>query len=167
MKVKVICLPWSAERSVFLTGELELFCAENEVLSMHEHFFVHEGRPQWVLMLGYRPIDGSGNLEPPSAPRRRRKSAADWRDGLDPEECARFEKLRSWRAERSRAFGRPPFAIFTNAQLAKIASVNPQNLAGLGAIHGVGEAKLRDLGASLLAVLAASTSEPSLEEEST
>lgn len=73
---------------------------------------------------------------------------------LDP---ALWEALRAWREEAASAASLPAFVIFTDATLLAIAERVPRSLIELGDIAGVGSAKLRRYGASVLAVLAAHT----------
>ena len=65
-----------------------------------------------------------------------------------------FERLRSWRAEAAREQGVPAYVIFHDATLRQIAVNRPQDLAGLGQVSGVGEAKLARYGEQVLATLA-------------
>jgi DNA helicase II / ATP-dependent DNA helicase PcrA len=53
-----------------------------------------------------------------------------------------FERLRSWRLERSRELKQPAFCVFTDATLTRIAEVRPQTTQELASIGGVGPAKL-------------------------
>jgi ATP-dependent DNA helicase RecQ len=64
-----------------------------------------------------------------------------------------FEALRAWRRETASAAGVPPYVIFHDATLAAIVEAKPADLAGLGRVSGIGEAKLKRHGADLLAVL--------------
>jgi DNA helicase-2/ATP-dependent DNA helicase PcrA len=53
-----------------------------------------------------------------------------------------FERLRTWRLERSRELKQPAFCVFTDATLTRIAEVRPQTTQELATIGGVGPAKL-------------------------
>ncbi|MGI8974338.1 MAG: RecQ family ATP-dependent DNA helicase, partial [Gaiella sp.] len=64
------------------------------------------------------------------------------------------ERLRSWRASRSRDDGVPAYVVLHDATLAEIATRVPTSHAELAAIKGVGPAKLERYGDDLLAVLA-------------
>ncbi|MGO2111083.1 MAG: DNA helicase RecQ [Pseudoclavibacter sp.] len=74
-------------------------------------------------------------------------------DDLAPAARDRFEKLRSWRLETARAQDVPAYVVFTNATLTEIASDNPQSLAQLADVSGVGESKLERYGDEVLGVL--------------
>jgi DNA helicase-2/ATP-dependent DNA helicase PcrA len=63
------------------------------------------------------------------------------------------EKLRSWRLERAREDGVPPYVVFHDAVLHRIADARPASLAELSQISGVGPAKLERYGDELLGAL--------------
>ncbi len=65
-----------------------------------------------------------------------------------------FERLREWRAGEARAQGVPAYIVFGDATLRGIAVTEPTTLAELAEISGVGEKKLEQYGAALLAVVA-------------
>jgi ATP-dependent DNA helicase RecQ len=65
-----------------------------------------------------------------------------------------FEALRTWRREVAARKGVPPYTIFHDGTLRDISRVRPTTLEGLHLISGVGEARLRDHGADVLAIVA-------------
>jgi len=73
---------------------------------------------------------------------------------LDGPATARFEALRTWRAEVARERSLPAYVVFHDKTLAEIARRNPAIVAELGGISGVGRAKLASYGADVLRVLA-------------
>jgi DNA helicase II / ATP-dependent DNA helicase PcrA len=72
-----------------------------------------------------------------------------------------FERLRSWRLERSRELKQPAFCVFTDATLTRIAEVRPQTTQELATIGGVGPAKLTAYAAEVLELCSTPTSEES------
>jgi ATP-dependent DNA helicase RecQ len=64
-----------------------------------------------------------------------------------------FEKLRAWRAAAAKEQGVPAYVIFHDATLRQIAAEEPDSLAALASVSGVGETKLARYGAQILAVL--------------
>lgn len=70
---------------------------------------------------------------------------------LDPE---LWDALRAWRKDAADAASLPAFVVFTDATLLAIAERGPVDAAELGAIAGVGSAKLARYGAAVLAVVA-------------
>lgn len=70
-----------------------------------------------------------------------------------PEEAARRQSLTDWRRERSKADGVPAYVVLDNKTLDAIAAATPDSLAALGAIPGIGPAKLERYGADILGLL--------------
>ncbi len=64
-----------------------------------------------------------------------------------------FEELRSWRAAAAKEQGVPAYVIFHDATLRQIAIDRPTSLAALGAVNGVGEAKLARYGQQIIDLL--------------
>ncbi|MEM9565335.1 MAG: ATP-dependent DNA helicase UvrD2 [Actinomycetota bacterium] len=71
-----------------------------------------------------------------------------------PREAALRDVLASWRRERSKADGVPAYVVFDNKTLDAIARVEPASLGDLGAISGIGPAKLERYGADVLGLVA-------------
>ena len=83
---------------------------------------------------------------PPTSPRR--PSEAE-----EPVDEALYERLRAWRLEQAQAQGKPPYVIFHNSILRRIAAAQPSTLDELAAIKGVGPAKLEKYGQAVIALL--------------
>ena len=60
---------------------------------------------------------------------------------LSPEERARFEKLRTWRADRARQLNMPQYVIAHNRHLFEMAQLKDLSYASLSAIKGFGGIK--------------------------
>jgi ATP-dependent DNA helicase RecQ len=73
---------------------------------------------------------------------------------LDAADAGDFERLRALRAELARQQNVPAYVIFHDAVLRAIASNKPTDLDALGAISGVGAAKLARYGEAILDALA-------------
>jgi ATP-dependent DNA helicase RecQ len=81
--------------------------------------------------------------------RRSRTAAGSW-DGVDRE---LFERLRSLRMELSSERGVPPYLIFSDGTLRDLARVRPSSLGAMLRVYGIGEAKLRDFGPTVLEII--------------
>lgn len=119
-----------------------------EIVSVVEHFFHHQGWP-WLLLVVHKRVPRSTQQ-----PRRGRGEAVG---DLSDEERATYEKLRAWRNSRAQADGVPPYAIFTNRQLAELAQRQPTSKKALHEVKGVGKAKAAKYGDAVLEVLGAGT----------
>jgi ATP-dependent DNA helicase RecQ len=71
-----------------------------------------------------------------------------------PADARLVERLRRWRATVARDGGVPAYVVFHDKTLIEIAARRPASQAELGAVSGVGPAKLERYGAALLEVLA-------------
>ncbi len=141
VKVRVFTLRW--EGGAFDDREVQQLLSDREALGVSDHVVVYDGEPRLVLVVTYR--------EPP-APLEPRP--VDSPVEVEPEHRELFEALRKWRNERARRDGRPAYVLFQNSQLAEVARSRPASLEALGRVRGVGEAKLRDFGAEVLALVA-------------
>ncbi|WP_085339727.1 DNA helicase RecQ [Aquidulcibacter paucihalophilus] len=74
-------------------------------------------------------------------------------DDLDPETLALYRTLRDWRLETARAAGIPPYVVFHDSVLRQVALARPSTTSALMMISGIGEAKARRYGQSILALL--------------
>ncbi|MET9627415.1 DNA helicase RecQ [Lentzea sp. NPDC006480] len=96
-------------------------------------------------------------------------AAAKQKVDLTPEATPLYETLREWRAQQSREQGVPAYVIFHDATLKSIAASRPSSLSALGAVSGVGQAKLAKYGDQILEVVAGgtptSTAPPATTEE--
>ena len=72
---------------------------------------------------------------------------------LGPDAQARFINLKAWRSEVAKAHDLPAYVIFNDATLVGIAQRNPQTLADLHGISGIGTKKLGAYGAGVLRVI--------------
>lgn len=72
---------------------------------------------------------------------------------LSPEAEERRHRLGAWRKATAAREGIPPYIVFSNDTLAKIAAAQPQTLEELGTVKGVGPVKLERYGQAVLAVL--------------
>jgi ATP-dependent DNA helicase RecQ len=74
-------------------------------------------------------------------------------------EAALLARLKTWRLEQSRAQRVPPYIVLNDATLNALAVEQPQSLAALAQVHGIGERRLETYGESLLVLLAEFLSE--------
>ncbi len=72
---------------------------------------------------------------------------------LSEPEAALFNALKERRRDLAKTRGVPAYVIFADRALADMARRKPQTEAEFAAVHGVGEAKLRDFAAPFLEVI--------------
>ena len=89
-------------------------------------------------------------------PKRTRKAR---RGGDDLPHDPLFEALRTWRRDRAKEQGVPPYVIFHDSTLRAVAAARPASLGALSLIDGIGDTKRDRHGESLLAALTSAMEE--------
>lgn len=74
-------------------------------------------------------------------------------DCTPPYDEALFEQLRVWRKSRAESDSVPAYVVFSDATLEALAEVRPTDLSSLGAINGIGPAKLEKYADEVLGIL--------------
>ncbi len=78
----------------------------------------------------------------------------DYKAVLDAPTFALFSRLREVRKALAEKENLPPYAVFTNEQLAAVARARCGTLEALGKIEGIGAARIEKYGAPVLATVA-------------
>lgn len=134
--------------------KLQEFIKDKESLSVRDHFFVKNDTPYITIVIHYQE-----NHEQPTASGSARKRDESWRELIKDDELPLFNTLRSWRSERAKRDGIPPYIICTNRQLAEMVSERPLSLSALAKINGFGRAKVDKYGKAILPLLKTEDSE--------
>ena len=90
---------------------------------------------------------------PPPAREQRRRSGASVAEAMAAADEPLLVALKAWRLEQARAQGVPPYVVFHDRTLVELAAQRPRSHSALGAVSGIGSAKLERYGDALLAVL--------------
>ncbi|HOX02953.1 MAG TPA: HRDC domain-containing protein [Verrucomicrobiota bacterium] len=114
------------------------------------------GQSLWTFCVEY--LDGvqTGNLK--------YEVKVDYKEVLAPDQFIRFSKLRLLRKELADKEAVPPYAVFTNEQLARMARLEAPTASALEAIEGIGPAKMAKYGAAFLDALRAAARPKSNEK---
>ena len=148
MPARVVTLRFDPVLEAFDDGPLQGLLRAKDVLTIRDHFFIRNEVPYLAVVV-------TNSLPPPLAEPavsgKGRGRDSSWRAQVSEEDLPLFNALRDWRAERARRDGVPPYVICTNKQLAAMVNARPGSLSGLGAIEGIGKAKLDNYGQELLA----------------
>ena len=144
MQIKVFNIPVAyAEES---TDLLNKFLRTNKIISIEKQFYLC-GDPCWTVFVTYLPM---GSIFEESQPRARK---IDYKAVLPETVFDRFSKLRVIRKQLAAQDAVPAYAVFTDAELAKIASLETVNKQNLSSIEGIGEARINKYGQAILKVL--------------
>ena len=155
MLARLVTLRFDPVIEAFDDTPLQEFLKGHEVFAIRDHFFVRNEVPYLALLVTYglRPVPLPGASDKASS----RDPA--WRALVAEADLPLFNALRAWRAERAKRDGVPPYLVCTNKQLAAMVEARPRSMSRLGAIEGIGKAKLEKYGQDLLALLAQPRSE--------
>jgi superfamily II DNA helicase RecQ len=149
MLIRIITLRFSAALDGFDDSPLTEFIKDKSVVSLKEHFFIRNETPYLAVVVIYEPV-----LEmPPPKTGKPRQQDESWRALLSDADMPLFDSLRSWRGERCKKEGIPPYVICNNKELAKIAVARPQSLSQLMQVEGFGKGKADKYGEEMLALL--------------
>jgi hypothetical protein len=152
--VKVFTLRFDPRIDGFDDGGLREFLRDKETLSIRDSFFVKDESPYWGVMVTYNVASRDGEI---GAAHGGAPAAAagkdDYRSLLREEDRPLFNALRDWRSARAKSEGVPPYLIVTNDVLARVVRERPPSLSALGAIRGMGEARIKRHGRDILATL--------------
>ncbi|MEA1923167.1 MAG: HRDC domain-containing protein [Pseudomonadota bacterium] len=127
--------------------ELNRFLRSVKVLQVERQFFSQDR--VWQMMVEYQEGADGGS----SAVRGgQKKVRIDYREVLEPDQFALFDRLRSWRKEQAEVEKIPAYVIFTNEQLAAVTRLDKVGYAALESIDGIGKARLEKYGAQILEI---------------
>ena len=135
-------------------GELNGFLRGHRVLAVDRRWIEAGLNSCWTFCVDYMEAPGGpGGERPSSAAASGGRNRVDYREVLKPEEFALFLRLRQWRKDVAKDEAVPVYTIFTNEQLARMAQARASTRADLGAIDGVGDARIEKYGDRVLGLL--------------
>ncbi|MBL8329845.1 MAG: HRDC domain-containing protein [Rubrivivax sp.] len=98
--------------------ELNAYLSSNRISQVEKVFVQQNGALGWSIVCTGVPLSPATAAAQSGAAVR--KNAVDYKDLLQPAEFSVFDRLRRLRKELSQAEGLPPYAVFSNEQLAAI-----------------------------------------------
>lgn len=130
--------------------ELNKLLRGGRIASVRKEFVAHGEDSFWAFCIEY--LDGAlgtdrGRSGGGNSPK------VDYKDILSEGDFARFVKLRDLRKMLSEKEAIPAYSIFTNEQLAAMVTGKVETLSALGAIAGIGAARLDKYGKVFLECL--------------
>jgi superfamily II DNA helicase RecQ len=138
-------------------AELNRFLASHRVVAVERHLIADGPRSVWAVCVE---VTGSAPAAAKGSAGRATGERIDYREVLPPADFAVFAKLREWRKTVSNTEAVPPYAVFTNEQLADVARARPSTREQLGTIDGVGPARVEKYGAASLQLMGQLASNP-------
>lgn len=136
-------------------SELNAALAAGRVLRLERHFVEAGPEPGWAFCL--ERAEGPGPLPAglkAAAVDKGKGGSVDYKQVLSEPDFAAFAALRELRKQLAQAEGVPVYAVFSNEQLAAMATQRVASRSALAAIEGVGPARVEKYAAAVLACLA-------------
>jgi superfamily II DNA helicase RecQ len=149
MKLKFFTIPAVSPEAA--EADLNRFLGAHRVSHVERHFTADGAASFWAICVTW--VEAGEGPGASLAPDGARRGRIDYREVLEADEFALYDRLRTLRKQTAEAEGLPPFAVFTNEQLADMVRRRAATLADLGRIEGIGEARLGRFGATFLEVL--------------
>lgn len=146
MKFQFVTIP--TQGSANAQAELNQFVAAHRVLSVDRQLINDGARSFWAVCVAYEETT-SGTPEVDGA----KKARVDYKELLSEAEFGVFAKLRDLRKQWAGREGVPPYAVFTNEQLADIVRRNVSTVTDLSKVDGIGSARLDKYGKALVDAL--------------
>lgn len=150
MQVKLFTIPIGDSGAA--EEEMNRFMRANRVLDVTHHFVsVAEKGCFWCFCVRY--IENGLATVPATSFRGGGRGKVDYREVLSPEVFAVFARLRECRKQIASAEGLPAYAVFTDEELAGIASLPELTVKKLREVPGIGEKKATRFGQPILDML--------------
>jgi len=121
-----------------LTDEMNVFLRSKKVLQVKERLVSSEEDGScWCFCIRY--VDDVAAAE-------REKVKVDYREVLDEASFKRFSDMRNIRKQVALDVSVPPYAVFTDYELAELAKLETLTLGAMQQVKGIGEKKIEKYG---------------------
>lgn len=130
-------------------AELNRILAAGRVAGLERQFVAAGAESFWAVCVSL--ADGPGPL--PAALKSGAGRKVDYRELLSEADFAVFARLRELRKSIAEAEGVPPYAVFTNEQLAAMVTQRMSTAQALAGIEGIGPARVERYAARFIALL--------------
>lgn len=146
MRVDFFMIPVQAGAEA--TEDLNRLLSSARILTVDRQFVADGAGSFWSVCV----VSQTGPLRTGKA-QTGKKGAVDYRDVLSAGDFAVYAKLRDLRKQLAEREAVPPYAVFTNEQLAAIVQGRVDSLTALKKIDGIGDSRAEKYGKSVLTLL--------------
>ena len=130
---------------------LNVFCMQHRVLNIEKQFVSLGHDSYWSVCVTIMDKEKQDN----GTIAGNKREAIDYKEVLGEQDFAIYVQLRNLRKTLSEKEGIPAYALFTNAQLARMVTQQVDSIAALGKIEGIDKSRLEKYGHSFLKTLQA------------
>lgn len=142
MQIKIFTIPTNYEDREL--EEMNHFLRANKIADVRKEFFGSVDGGYWTFCVTYLPDATMRNL--PQTQNFGKKEKIDYKNVLDEASFERFTQMRTVRKQIAENEAIPPYAVFTDAELAEIAKFENPTLQDLAKVDGIGKRKLEKYG---------------------
>lgn len=147
MQIKTFTIPALSESNQ--TDDLNRFLRANRVLEIKKEFVNGDNGAFWAICVTYLPMTVEGGASVSSYSSTGHREKVDYRNVLSDTDFLRFSLLRKIRKLLAENDAVPPFAVFTDAELAEIAKLEVPTPQAIKKINGIGNKKVEKYGTEL------------------
>ncbi|MBE6304390.1 MAG: helicase [Bacteroidales bacterium] len=158
MQIQIFSIPILGGEEMM--QELNRFLRANRVSDIQKSITETGGTSYWTFCITYLPQTGVKAIESET-----RKGKIDYREVLDEPIFARFCEFRKVRKQIAEEQSIPPFAVFTDAELAEIAKLETVTVSSMKSIQGIGTKKAEKYGEYFIIAAEAKKNEESGEPD--
>ncbi len=138
MKIKLFTIPiYDYEEG---ERELNKFLESNQIEKIDKHFYSYSAGAVWCLMIEYEEKRLNSDSLPVSNTSKK-SGKVDYKTTLSEKHFEIFSKLREARKKIANEEAIPAYAVFTDAELARIAELDSLTEEQIRTVKGVGEKK--------------------------
>jgi superfamily II DNA helicase RecQ len=145
MQLRVFTIPLRAGHEH--QDDMNRFLRSHRVLSVDKRFTDAPGQACWTFCVEYLDRGTGENGNGKGAPK------IDYKERLSPKDFAVYDKLRQLRKRLAEEEKVPPFALFTNEQLAQMVERKVTTIKAMEEIDGIGPARISKYGETFVKVL--------------
>lgn len=156
MRLHFITVP--VHGSAAAEAELNQFLGSHRVAAVDRQLVPDGTRSAWAICVAY--VDGNSVATASETGDPSGKKRVDYREILPASEFQVFAKLRDLRKQLAERDGVPPYAVFTNEQLADMVRRGVRSAAELARIDGIGPARIEKYSTRVLEILCAAPPSP-------
>ncbi len=155
MQMKVFAIPIGNPSAT--EDSLNAFLRSKRIVNIDKRFVENGANSFWTVLVEYL-VDGT--------PEPARRNKVDYKQVLTESQFSTFSCLRDLRKRLAEEHGVPVYAVFTNEQLAAVATTMPTSKSALSEIAGIGKSKVEHYGDAVIAQLGGTSGSPSTDETS-
>jgi len=143
MKYKLITIP--ALNPEHDEQELNSFLGSHKIVSVEKKCCQTKQEFFWTFAICYEGSAYKGG--------EKKRSSIDYKEVLSDDDFTKYARLRELRNDLAKEYAKPPYAIFTNEQLATMVVDKVTSGSGLAKIDGIGKARLEQYSEKFLPLL--------------